>query len=598
LRDIFDGLRHLNDGRVATYIPELAKAKPEHFGIVLATADGEIYEVGDSRVEFTIQSISKPFVYALALEDHGEAAVMRRVGVEPTGEAFNSIVLDETNNRPFNPMVNAGAIATAALIKGDDGEARLNRMMAKFSRFAGRSLTIDEEVFRSERDTGHRNRAIAYLELNAGMIDEPVAEHLDLYFRQCSIRVTARDLAVMAATLANHGCNPLTGERALAAEFVKSVLSVMASCGMYDASGEWLYRVGLPAKSGVGGGIIAVLPGQVGVGVFSPLLDPQGNSYRGVRVCEELSRRFNLHLFDAFSTGNAAIRRSYDGRTVSSKRQRRAWERAVLKRRGAEIVVYELQSDLYFAAIERVLRRLSTDVDTLSYLILDGRRVGRVDLTALSLFARIRDVLNAAGKPLLLCGFSASILSSLDDGGEVSWLHFEDTDTALEWCESRLLRASDPGIGDVEMPLSLAAMDVLAAFTPEDLAVVERFLDVRGYAAGEAIVREGEAADRLYFLAAGSAIVTVRVTEGSPSSRLNGFGPGVVFGELAVFQGGKRTANVIAETKTLCYVFTLASLAALAAEHPAVYGKLLLGVGRSLSERLRQATAEIRALRL
>ena len=202
-------------GKVATYIPELAKADARLFGIALATADGHVYEVGDTNHLFTIQSISKPFVYGLALEDHGVDYVLRKVGVEPTGEAFNSIVFDERRNRPFNPMVNAGAIATTALVKGKGHDQRLARLLRKFSDLAGRPLDIDHAVYISERTTGNRNRAIGYLELNFGMIDEPVDEHLDLYFEQCSILVSARDLALMAATVANNGVNPLTGKRAL-----------------------------------------------------------------------------------------------------------------------------------------------------------------------------------------------------------------------------------------------------------------------------------------------------------------------------------------------------------------------------------------------
>ena len=302
LQEIHATYAHASEGNVAGYIPELAKADPRLFGIALATADGAMYHVGDALHPFTIQSISKPLVYGMALEDHGVAHVLSKVGVEPTGEAFNSITMDEKNNRPFNPMVNAGAIATAAMIRGDDYAARLARIVEMFSRYAGRPLAIDDAVFRSEKATGHRNRAIAYLELNAGMIDEPVLQHLDLYFAQCSVVVTACDLALMAATLANNGVNPVSGERAIDAVYVKNVLSIMASCGMYDAAGDWVYRVGLPAKSGVGGGIFAVLPGELGIGVFSPPLDAQGNSWRGVQVCEELSRRFNLHLFEHHQT--------------------------------------------------------------------------------------------------------------------------------------------------------------------------------------------------------------------------------------------------------------------------------------------------------
>ena len=209
LNEVYLKYRDDLSGNVATYIPELGKADPRLFGIALATADGQIYEAGDARHLFTIQSVSKPFVYGFALEDHGIDYVLRKVGVEPTGEAFNSIVFDEKHNRPFNPMVNAGAIATTALIKGTGHDDRLARLLDKLSNLAGRSLDIDHSVYISERSTGHRNRAIGYLELNFGMLDDPVTEHLDLYFEQCSVLVSARDLAVMAATLANNGVNPL-----------------------------------------------------------------------------------------------------------------------------------------------------------------------------------------------------------------------------------------------------------------------------------------------------------------------------------------------------------------------------------------------------
>jgi glutaminase len=238
LNEVYLKYRDDLSGNVATYIPELGKADPGLFGIALATADGQIYEAGDARHLFTIQSVSKPFVYGFALEDHGIDYVLRKVGVEPTGEAFNSIVFDEKHNRPFNPMVNAGAIATTALIKGTGHDDRLAPLLDKLSNLAGRSLDIDHSVYISERSTGHRNRAIGYLELNFGMLDDPVTEHLDLYFEQCSVLVSARDLAVMAATLANNGVNPLTGKRALDERYVKNVLSVMHSCGMYDYAGE------------------------------------------------------------------------------------------------------------------------------------------------------------------------------------------------------------------------------------------------------------------------------------------------------------------------------------------------------------------------
>jgi glutaminase len=293
------------DGRVASYIPELANADPSSFAIVIATTNGQIFEVGDSKKMFTIQSISKPFTYGLALDDHGLDHVLSKVGVEPTGEAFNAIVLDEQSNRPFNPMVNAGAIATADLIKGKDFPDRVKRLLAMFRRYASRDIHVDNSVFMSERMTGHRNRAIGHLMLNFGMVGPQIEESLELYFQQCSILVNCLDLAVMGSTLANAGINPQTGERAIQAEYVKYLLSIMLSCGMYDYAGEWAYRVGIPAKSGVSGGIVGVVPGHFGIAVYSPALDQKGNSVRGIEVFKDLSQRFGMHVFESGFQGKS-----------------------------------------------------------------------------------------------------------------------------------------------------------------------------------------------------------------------------------------------------------------------------------------------------
>jgi glutaminase len=313
LNELYDKYKPLTDGAVANYIPELAKVDPDAFGICIVTVNGEVFEVGDTHNLFTIQSASKSFVHGLTLEDSGRDFVLSKVGVEPTGEAFNSIVLDESSGRPYNPMVNAGAIATAGLVKGDGPTEKLNRVLDMMSRYAGRPVTVDMSVYTSERTTGHRNRAIAHLMLNFGMVENNIDEMLDLYFKQCSVLVNCHDLGVMSATLANNGINPLTGVRALDSEYIKDVLSVMYTCGMYDYSGEWAYRVGLPAKSGVGGGIVAVVPKLLGIGVFSPRLDSRGNSVRGVKVCEDLSEHFGFHSFDLhddYSTFLSTLTRS------------------------------------------------------------------------------------------------------------------------------------------------------------------------------------------------------------------------------------------------------------------------------------------------
>ena len=297
LEGLHRSLAGLDAGDVASYIPELMKADPAGFGIALTTVDGHVYQVGDSRQPFTIQSISKVVTYGLALEDRGTEAVLAKVDVEPSGEAFNSISLEPETGRPRNPMINAGAIATVALVEGNTPESKFAHMLQCYENYLGHPVEMDEDVYRSEKSTGHRNRAIAHLLRNSNMIENEPDDVLDLYFQQCSLLVNCEDLALIGATLANNGINPKTGIRALQDRYVPAVLSVMSSCGMYDYSGAWIYKIGMPAKSGVGGGIVAVLPGQFGLAVFSPRLDERGNSVRGIAVCKQFSADFGLHMF-------------------------------------------------------------------------------------------------------------------------------------------------------------------------------------------------------------------------------------------------------------------------------------------------------------
>lgn len=283
---------------IGYYTPEIAEAEQKLFAICLATTDGEVYHAGDYDRPFALQSISKVFVYGLALEAHGRDHVLERVGVEPSGDAFHSIVFDERNNRPYNPMVNAGALVTTDLVEGGDTAEQFKLILDTLRRYAGNeTLKVDESTFASELRSADRNRATAYLMRSYGMISQDVEENLALYLRQCSVCVTTRDLAVMAATLANGGVNPTTGEQVLTPRYVRDVLSVMHTCGMYDFAGQWAYQIGIPAKSGVSGGILAVVPGKGGIGVFSPALDEHGNSIRGIKVCEEISERLGLHVF-------------------------------------------------------------------------------------------------------------------------------------------------------------------------------------------------------------------------------------------------------------------------------------------------------------
>ena len=476
LTELHDRVSALTGGKPADYIPELGKVDPSLFGIAIATTDGEVYGVGDTQHPFTIQSVSKPFMYGYALNRYGREAVLKHVGVEPTGEAFNSIVLDEVANRPFNPMVNAGAIAVAELMDGASQEQRTANMLALFGDLAGRPLGIDEAVFRSEEATGHRNRAIAYMMLNTGMIKGDPNDVLDLYFRQCSVNVTTRDLAIMAATLANDGTNPITGKKVFQAEYVRDVLSVMNSCGMYDYAGEWAYEVGMPAKSGVSGCIIAVIPGQIGIGVFAPPIDSHGNSLRGIRVCQEISKEFELHAFNNRTNVRSVIRREYRGDLVHSNRLRTPDEREVLACEGDKVAVLEAQGALFFGSTEQLLRRIAQLAAETRYVVVDFKRVHLADASAHKLIARAARSIADSGAEL--------VFASIADDGPLSTLArefgaqeerravciFSDTDAALEWCEDRLLAGSSKGSGT---KFALSELDLLKGLSAEDYRLIE-----------------------------------------------------------------------------------------------------------------------------
>jgi glutaminase len=300
-------LGNLN-GELADYIPELSKVEPDQFGIALGLPSGRVIAVGDAQVPFTIQSVSKAFTYALLVDLIGIEETAKVVGVQPSNEPFNTISLDARTHLPFNPMVNTGAIAVSGKLLELLGADAFTKILGMFGEAAGRKLTVDEPVFRSERETGHRNRAIGHLLRAVKVYDVPVDDVLDVYFRQCSILVTAADLAVMGATLANLGKNPMTGRQVFGLDSVRHTLSVMFTCGMYDGAGDWACKVGLPAKSGVGGGVLAVVNRQIGVAVFSPRLDANGNSVRGQIACARLAEDLGLHAFDALNHGSSFLR--------------------------------------------------------------------------------------------------------------------------------------------------------------------------------------------------------------------------------------------------------------------------------------------------
>ena len=550
----------LDSGALADYIPELRKADPGWFGIAVITVDGHVYQVGDTRQPFSIQSISKPFTYGIALEDKGTEITASKIDVEPSGEAFNSISLEAGSGRPLNPMINAGAIVATSLVDGADGDAKLARIQEKFARYAGRPLSVDQAIYQSEKDTGHRNRAIAHLLRNYEILNDDPEEPLDAYFRQCSIMVTARDLALMGATLANGGVNPVTGIRALDSGMVPRVLSVMATCGMYDYSGNWIYKVGMPAKSGVGGGVVAVLPGQLGLAVFSPPLDIKGNSVRGIAVCEALSGDFGLHMLRVTrTTTTSVIRASYTCANVRSKLNRDPNSEAFLNVAGDRILVMELSGELVFVPAEIIAATATEQMEAREFIILDLTRVTAIDQSASTLLAEVIDQLGKQGKQVLITGsdhhyhFVRFLKHQFGSSVNMPVLEYDDVDHALEYAEDCLLEdAHVATLSPHRIPLEQQTL--CGNFDTEELELLRSLLQEESFRAGELICQEGQPADKLYFLSAGRVSVSLELDH-KHRRRLSASIAGWAFGESALFSNHKRTADIRADTPVYVHSF-------------------------------------------
>ena len=602
LDQLHERFTSLDSGTVADYIPELFKADPEWFGIAIVTVDGHVYQSGDTYQPFSIQSISKAFTYGIALEDKGEDNVSARIDVEPSGEAFNSISLEPDTGRPRNPMINAGAIVATSLVDGDDGTARIKRILEKFARYAGRDLDIDEAIYHSEKSTGHRNRAIAHLLRNYNILENDPEDPLDAYFRQCSILVTARDLALMGATLANDGVNPVTGVRALDSAKVPRVLSVMATCGMYDYSGNWIYNVGMPAKSGVGGGVVAVLPGQLGLAVFSPRLDAKGNSVRGIAVCEALSADFGLHMLRVTRTTSASVlRTSYTGASVRSKLNRDTVSDAFLSEAGEQVLVFELTGELMFVSAEIIAVAAIEQMEQRAYFILDLTRVTSIDQSACTLLAELIHELQESDKVALVTGadrhyhFTRFLKQFFSTTGHMPIHEHPDIDRALEYAEDRMLEAS--GIKkQAGRTTPLHEQPLCKSFDAEELERLHSLLREESFQAGDLVCKEGELADKLYFLSSGRVSVSLKLDH-THRRRLGAYAAGWAFGESALFKAHTRTADIIADTDVQLYSFNPVVLREM--DDP-LAARLLTKLLSNLSElglaRLERANHEIKIL--
>jgi glutaminase len=578
-------------GAVANYIPELGKADPDHFGISLATLDGHVYEVGDSRIPFTIQSMSKPFVFALALDTLGAARVEKAIGVEPSGDPFNSIRLN-AENHPFNPMVNAGAIACSGLIHEAKGDGAFDYIRQALGRFAGRELGIDEAVYASESATGDRNRAIGYLLRNANVIKDHVGAVLEVYFRQCAVLVTARDIAIMAATLANRGANPVTGEQVVTPYAISRALSVMTSSGMYDYAGEWIYRVGIPAKSGVGGGILAALPARLGLGSYSPRLDSHGNSVRGIKVCEALSAHYDLHMLNRSDDARNSIIADYNIGKSSSRRSRRPHEQRILAAHHHDVRVIELVGTLTFSNVDYLSRQLAARPRP-QFIIFDLRRVAAMTRAGARLFTEGIRELAAFHVTAILSGIKRpsaewQAIGEWADG--ISNLrNYHLLDDAIEWAEDQVIYRHGGAIDAVEMT-ELSEQALLAGLTAEELAALAALGTTQTYQPGQRIIAAEESPVSLFFLRSGVVHVTL------PSGvRLATLTAGMAFGEMALLEA-HRSADVLADKAVTAFEVPLRDFQRFREAHPRTGERIMRNLAQLLADRLIVANTKVNLL--
>ena len=535
--------------------------------------------------------MSKPFVFALALDTLGAARVESAIGVEPSGDAFNSIRLN-ADNHPFNPMVNAGAIACSGLIHEAKGAGAFEYIREAFGRFAGRELGLDQAVYASESATGDRNRAIGYLLRNSDVIKDNVGEVLDVYFRQCSIEVTARDIAIMAATLANRGINPVTGEQVMTPYAISRTLSVMTSSGMYDYAGEWIYRVGVPAKSGVGGGILAALPARLGLGSYSPRLDRHGNSVRGIKVCEALSSHYDLHMLNRSDNARNSIIADYNIGSSASRRSRRPHEQRILAAHHHDVRVIELAGTLTFANIDYVSRQLASGPRP-DFVIFDLRRVAAV---------------TRAASRLLVEGFRelatfdvTAILSGVERGsahwnaigewaeGISSLRDFYLLDSAIEWAEDQIVYRHGGAIDSAEVT-ELSEQALLAGLAADQLEQLAALGTIRSYRPGDRIIGAAATATSLFFLRSG--VVHVMLPNGV---RLATITAGMVFGEMALLEHC-RSADVIADVASTALEVPLAGFQRFREQHPRTGERIMRNLAQLLADRLVVANTKMSLL--
>ena len=573
LREVHAELAQLHDGTPYCVGPSAADLNPADFGIALATVDGHVYEVGTTRKEFSLQSISKPLSYGFAIADLGIDTVDAHVDVEPSGDPFNEISSSPETGRPANAMINAGAIAVASLIKGSGGRSPLQRIESVYSDFAARRLRSNGHEYRAERARSDRNHGLAYLLSSAGVLEGDPTRALETYLRQCAVQVDCRDLAMIAATLAAGGTNPVTGTEVLPYEAVERVLSVMMTSGMYDDAGDWATSVGMPAKSGVGGGIIAVLPGQVGLAVYSPPLDKHGNSVRGAAACRRISSDLQMHFVRSARAGRSAIRsiRTIDQEPSNIRRTEAA--ALVLEEHSERAVVLELAGDLFFAGTETVVRELSGLGPEIDVVVLDVRDVDEVGDAGLRMLGAVIQELEGNELEILLVD-PDDVLHGVDT---TAITVFDSRDRAIADCERRLLER----YGDEDTtPRAVPVVDspVLATLDAADAERLARHMTPRHFNDGDVVRRVGQRFGGVFFILSGTISIVAAHSDGT-RFRLRTLGAGMTFGELALGEDERQETTAKAEGPVELMVLDAEEIEALEASDPG----LALQLWRALS---------------
>lgn len=573
IQKYLDDLRHdllrVQGGSTDSPNTVLAEQNPNMFGLAMTTSDGFTYSSGDADVPFAIQSISKVFCYGIALQDRGFVFMDSKIDVEPSGSSFNDLSSESGSGRPKNALINIGAIAATAHIIPERGESVFDKILRVLSACAGRSLEIDEGVYQADSEGGAHNRALSWFLSSWGIIEgDPVPAH-ENYTRQCAVATTAKDLSVMAATLANLGVNPVTGERVFDTKVVQRVLSVMLTCGMYDDSGGWATSVGMPAKSGVGGGIISVLPGQLAVSSFSPPLDEHGSSVRGLAAHRHMSSDLELHFVRTSKAGLSTIRSNETIDKMPSTTRRPEAAEQVLGEYGHLAHVVEVMGDLLFSGVEIVSREIAKFGDDTVCIVLDLSRVDDVAEVSVRSLSRLARALDSAQIALGVVD-PDDRLTELMVPVEMDIAIFGVRNEALTWAEDRvLLKFGDEDCfpdEETERPT------LLDSITEEYTEVIEKHLIHETYDAGDVIRKIGQRFDGIRFIVSGTVETLAAAEDGRDVMSV--LTAGMSFGELALNEHLKQPFTVRAQTDTEITLLTKQALEELMETDPVTVAHL------------------------